>query len=138
MPPTTDGPWRLMTPEGRWRTVVANELSAFAVEIDDELHNVMVLVHRRQGNLKAGKVKQHAKHYQLDTSVVWIRRTGTGEKVPVVGGDAKFFHRALCLTSQVRLLCLMLPRPLPVLDPSHPCLIAPMRDPTRARSHRWQ
>ena len=85
------GPWLLMTPTGHWRELKKEERSAFATEIKDEVHNVNVLLGIRQGNVKAGRVKKHAMNHCLGRSLVWIRRTDTGEKVPIIGGQAKFF-----------------------------------------------
>lgn len=86
-----DGPWQLMSPSGGWLWVAKNELTDFATEIGDKTFNVKVLVGLEQGNVKTGRVKQHASHFQLGRNVVWLRRTDTGEKVPIIGGDAKFF-----------------------------------------------
>ena len=87
------GPWLLMTPAGGQRVLGAGELSLknFAKELDDKLHNVKVFVDWKTGNVKEGKVKQHIKNFQLWSNVVWIRRTDTGEVVPIVGGAAKYF-----------------------------------------------
>ena len=67
------------------------DLSGFAARLNDKLFNVKILVGLERGNLKPGKVKQHVRNYQLFDNVVWIRRTDTGEMVPIIGGNAAYF-----------------------------------------------